>query len=81
MPTVLRVGGFRFFFYSNENDEPPHIHVEKAESTAKFWLHPDVELAWSIRFRDRDVSKLRKLIEDQQEWFLEKWNEHFEIDA
>lgn len=40
MPTVLTVEGFRFFFYSNENDEPPHVHVEKAEGTAKIWLSP-----------------------------------------
>ena len=78
MPTVFRLEGFRFFFFSNENDEPPHIHVEKAEGAAKFWLHPDVELAWSIRFRGRDVSKLQAFIEERQVWFLEKWNEHFE---
>lgn len=36
MPTVLRIGRFRFFFYSNENAEPPHIHVKVAENEAKF---------------------------------------------
>ena len=46
MPTVLRIGRFRFFFYSNENAEPPHIHVKAAENEAKFWLDP-VDLAFS----------------------------------
>lgn len=40
MPTVLKIGGYRFFFYSNEGNEPPHIHVEKSDSLAKFWLDP-----------------------------------------
>ena len=56
----------------------PRVHVERAEAVAKFWLHPDVELAWARRFRRRDLTKLRDLIADQQGWFLEKWNEHFE---
>ncbi len=41
MPTVLRLQGFRFFFYSNENDEPMHVHVEKAEAVGKIWLEPE----------------------------------------
>ena len=40
MPTVLRISGFRFFFYSLEGSEPPHIHVEHGGSVAKFWLNP-----------------------------------------
>lgn len=40
MPTILTVNGFRFYFYSNENDEPVHIHIEKAGGSAKYWLDP-----------------------------------------
>src|SRR5262249_55675133 len=40
MPTVLIIQGFRFFFFSNEGSEPPHIHVEKGDGYAKFWLNP-----------------------------------------
>lgn len=58
MPTVLRIDGFRFFFYSNEGSEPPHIHVERAESTAKFWLE-EVELANSHGFNALDINRLR----------------------
>ncbi len=78
MPTVFRVDGYRFFFFSNENEEPPHLHVEKAECYAKYWLHPDVELASSRHFRERDLTKIKKLIEEKQEWFLEEWNAYFE---
>ena len=46
MPTVLRIGSARFFFYSNEGDKPSHIHVEQAGAVAKFWLDP-VSLASS----------------------------------
>jgi hypothetical protein len=78
MPTVLRISGFRFFFYSNEGEEPPHVHVEKAEAAAKYWLQPDVRLAWSVRFRKRDRTRLQELVEEYQERFLEKWDEFFE---
>lgn len=81
MPTVLRISGFRFFFFSNEGSEPPHIHVERAEAAAKYWLQPDVELAWSTRFRQRERSRLQRLVEEHQEFFLEKWDEYFADEA
>jgi len=40
MPTVLNIDGYRFFFYSRENGEPPHIHVEYGDKLAKYWLDP-----------------------------------------
>jgi hypothetical protein len=78
MPTVLRVGAIRFFFFSNEGNEPPHIHVERGEAYAKDWLAPEVRMEYSVRFRDRDRTKILRLIERHQEQFLEKWNEYFE---
>ncbi|MGH7173905.1 MAG: DUF4160 domain-containing protein [Gemmataceae bacterium] len=77
MPTVLRMAGFRFFFFSNEGDEPPHVHVERAEGYAKYWLQPEVRLAWSKRFRQRERTRLQRLVEQHQELFLEKWDEYF----
>ena len=50
MPTILRSGALRFFFYSLENAEPPHVHVESGDATAKYWLEP-VELARSRGFQ------------------------------
>ena len=76
MPTVLRVDGYRFFFWSRENREPPHIHVERAESFAKFWLSP-VTLADARGFRSNELGELRRLVEQHRAFFEEKWHEHF----
>jgi Domain of unknown function (DUF4160) len=46
MPTILRTNGFRFFFYSNENDEPAHVHVEKGNAEGKTWLEPTLSVAY-----------------------------------
>jgi hypothetical protein len=78
MPTLLRIAGFRFFFFSNEGDEPPHVHVERAEGYAKFWLQPEVRLEWAKRLRPRERTRLQKIIEEHQQLFLEKWDEYFQ---
>lgn len=76
MPTVLRVKGYRFFFFSGEGMEPPHIHVESAEDYAKFWLEP-VELAGSVGYNSSELTKLRRLVEEHEALFVEKWHEYF----
>lgn len=76
MPKVLEKQGFRFFFFSGEGQEPPHIHVEHADKVAKYWLQP-VELASSEGFRAHELSKLRMLVIEHRNLFLEKWHEHF----
>jgi len=54
MPTVLRVGPYRFHFYSREGNEPPHIHVEREDREAKFWLRP-VSLAANYGFNQSEL--------------------------
>lgn len=76
MPTVLRMGRFRFFFYSNEGQEPPHIHIKAAENEAKFWLDP-IQLELNDGFNDRELKTIEQIIEEYQEDLLEAWNEHF----
>lgn len=76
MPEVLRVRGFRFFFFSREGHEPPHVHVERAEKYAKFWLEP-VELAESRGFRSHELIRLHLTIEEHRDEFIFAWNEHF----
>ena len=76
MPTLLRVGGYRFFFWSRENREPPHVHVDQAERYAKFWLTP-VALADAHGFRSNELGEIRRLVEQNREFFQEKWREHF----
>lgn len=78
MPSVLRVGGYRFFFWSRENLEPPHIHVDQAERFAKFWLTP-VALADARGFRTNELGEIRRLVEQHRDFFEEKWREHFRI--
>lgn len=76
MPTVLRVGGARFFFYSLEGSEPPHVHVEHDRSTAKFWLDP-VELAMRQGFRDHELNRMRLIVIEHRLAFTEAWHAHF----
>jgi hypothetical protein len=76
MPVALRVKGYRFFFFSLEGHEPPHIHVEQAERFAKFWLNP-VSLVKSRGFRSNELSEIQKIVEENRDTLLEKWNEHF----
>jgi hypothetical protein len=76
MPTVLRVAGFRFFFYCLEGTEPAHIHVEHRDKVAKFWLNP-VDLAESRYFRSHELTRLRALVIEHRIIFLEAWNAHF----
>lgn len=76
MPTVLRVGPFRFFFYSGDGAEPPHIHVEQDDRVAKFWLDP-VRLARSGGFKAPELRRTTELVRQHQGPLLEAWNEFF----
>lgn len=76
MPTVLRVGRFRFFFFSNEGQEPAHIHVKAGEDEAKFWLDP-VQLAANYGFNGRELTQIQRIIVEHRDELLEVWNEHF----
>ena len=78
MPTVLRIGAFRFFFYSNEGQEPAHIHVQADNRLAKFWLQP-VNLASSIGFNAKQLNQLLGLVRENESLFLEAWNDFFNI--
>lgn len=75
-PTVLRSGPYRFFFYSNEAHEPPHIHVERDWSVAKFWLDP-VSIVRSSGFTSREENAIALLVRLHARSFMEAWNEHF----
>jgi hypothetical protein len=76
MPTVLRFGGYRFFFFSNETNEPPHVHVKQAERYAKFWLIP-VKLERNIGFRPNETTQLHQIVVEYQQQLMAAWNEHF----
>ncbi len=76
MPTVLRWNGYRFYFFSNEGTEPPHIHVDKGENTAKFWLDT-VSLARNMGFPTRDLTTLEEKVREERENFIKAWHEYF----
>lgn len=76
MPTVLVEGPYRFFFYSGDSGEPPHIHVERESMKAKFWLDP-VRLANSRGFSRSELGRLQQLVEQYRTVFLRRWHEFF----
>jgi len=61
MPTVLRVGKYRFFFFSGEGNEPAHIHVDSGDDYAKFWLDP-VQAVRSVGYSANELNRLRKIV-------------------
>lgn len=76
MPTIFRSGPYRFYFYSHEPGEPPHVHVDRESLSAKFWLQ-DVALTRNMGFSAVELNKLLKLIREHQTKFLEAWNGYF----
>ena len=77
MPTVLRVGSYRFYFYSHDLiDEPPHVHVDRDDLSAKFWLDP-VALARNLGFSASELRKIERIVATHQSRLLERWQEEY----
>ena len=76
MPTVLRWGPYRAFFYSNECAEPAHIHVRAGEKEAKFWLH-DISLVVNAGFSSHEIGDIIRYLRQNRNHLLDAWNEHF----
>jgi Domain of unknown function (DUF4160) len=76
MPTILRNGPFRFYFYSHEPNEPAHVHVDRDTASAKFWLNP-VSLARNLGLRASDLRQVERLVKEHQTQLLEAWNGYF----
>ena len=77
MPTILRQGPYRLFFYSGDGDEPMHVHVERDNHVAKFWLDP-VRLQRSGGFRQPEIARVAEMIEEHRTEIIEAWNEYFD---
>jgi hypothetical protein len=75
MPSVLRSGPYRVYFHSHEPNEPPHVHVDRDDRSAKFWLEP-VALARNLGFPARELTQIERLIHQNRRTLLEAWNEH-----
>ena len=75
-PTVLREGPYRFYFYSHEPNEPPHIHVDRDRQSAKFWLET-VAVVYNIGFSDKELGKIESILRNHRQDLLEAWNDYF----
>jgi ribosomal protein L16/L10AE len=75
-PTVLRVRGFRFYFFSRE-ELRAHVHVQHADGEAKFWIEPAVELHASYGLKPRQIAAAEKLVEEHLDEIRRAWAKHF----
>jgi hypothetical protein len=76
MPTVFRVGPYRFFFYAGDRDEPPHIHIERDGEVCKFWLDP-IRLQSSGGFNRAEIRRMHELVQTHREELVGAWNDYF----
>lgn len=77
MPTALRLGPYRFFFYASDRAEAPHVHVRRDKCIAKYWLAPP-RLRNYKRFARHELRAIEKLIEENQEFLMEAWHGYFD---
>jgi hypothetical protein len=77
VPTVLRIGPYRFFFYSNEGTEPPHVHIEAGDHEAKFRLRP-VSLATNHGFGARAIHEIERHVLANRDKLEEAWHGYFQ---
>ena len=76
MPTILKAGRYRFFFYSSDRNEPIHVHIEADEKIAKVWLDP-IRLETSGGFSRSDISRILSIVKKHQIELMEAWNGYF----
>jgi len=77
VPTIITKGPYRLFFYASDRNEPHHVHVERDDMIAKFWLYP-VRISSSFGFSRIELTKIHKMIEENEGLLMEAWNEYFE---
>jgi hypothetical protein len=75
VPTLLRILGYRIGFFANEGTEPAHVHVQREPKQAKYWLVPVVRLASNAGFAQRELSRIRLILEEYRDFLMEQWNE------
>jgi hypothetical protein len=76
LPTIYREGTYRFFFNSREESRM-HVHIACAQGTAKFWLEPIVALANFYSLRSKELAEIERIVQEQQNEFINRWNQHF----
>lgn len=76
MPTIFRDGPYRFYFFSHEPNEPPHVHVDRGAQSLKVWLEP-VAMARNRGYRGHEINVILALVELNRDRLLEAWHEYF----
>ena len=74
MPTVLRVRGYRFYFFSEEGNEPPHVHVDKGSGTIKLWL-ANLSTAYQEGLKPAEIRVILAIARENHQLLLEAWHE------
>jgi hypothetical protein len=75
-PTALQSGPYRFFFFSSDRGEPPHVHVGREQKLAKFWLSP-VRMAVNLGFSAREIARLAALARQHEAELLKVGHDYF----
>jgi len=74
MPTALRIGPYRIYFYSYDCGEPRHMHVDRENRSAKFWLDPDVALADNYGYNRKELRDIERIIRENLEVLINEWD-------
>ena len=77
MPTVLRIGPYRFFFFSSDEPEPANVHVRRDDNVVKFWLRP-TRVQHNSGFRRAELGEIQRLIDEHEDELIEAWNDYFQ---
>ena len=80
MPTILLIAGWRIYFWANENNEPIHVHAEKADMECKFWLDVDgfeIKEAFSYNLTSQAKREIKKIIYEHFDYIVTEWNKFF----
>ena len=75
-PTVFREAGYRFFFFSRE-EERMHVHIVSGDGEAKFWLKPEIELAKNFHYSPKQLKVIESLIMEHLDELINAWEKHF----
>lgn len=76
MPTLLRIGPYSLHIFSADGAEPPHVHVDRDDRTAKVWLDP-VRIAYNRGFSDVELRRVARIVHDHQGPLLRGWHGYF----
>ena len=76
MPTFLRRGPYRIFCYSSDRNEPPHVHIERDDRVAKFWIDP-VQSSRGGGFSRAELRYIERILKLEREALLEAWHDYF----